>query len=313
MTSPSEAKVHAPATIGNCGPGFDTLSLALHGIGDQVTLRVADEDRIEVRGPGSEEIPTQWTHNVVGPALDALRLAFGTTDPLHVILNKPRPGCSGLGSSASSAGGAALAFARLYPDLTVQPVDLFEAAYQGEQVAGGGNPDDVAAVVQGGLSIVRWRGDGPQPARVQPPGDLHVAIAVPDVRLATTAMREALPDAWPRDAVVANLGNTAALVDACHRGDGRALAECLDDALALPARRAHVPFFDAMRAAGLTAGAHGVCLSGSGPAVAAFCTDPGTADRVAHEMALACDAEGHACEALVARPEMEVMHAAALH
>ena len=95
----------APATIGNFGPGFDISSLALAGIGDRITLQVAEEDAISVSGPGAHEIPEAWGENVVGPTLDRLREQAGIADALHVELVKPRRPGSGLGSSASSAAG----------------------------------------------------------------------------------------------------------------------------------------------------------------------------------------------------------------
>jgi homoserine kinase len=312
MKHVSEATVHAPATIGNCGPGFDALSLALHDAGDVVTLRHSDADTLEVTGPGAGDIPTLWAQNVVGPTLDALRARTGANAPLAVRIEKARPGGSGLGSSASSAGGAALAFHRLYPPEDLTEHDLWEAAYAGERLAGGGNPDDVAAVVLGGLAILRRAGESLAITRVAPPHRLRVGVAVPALALETTKMREVLPESWPRAAVVANLGNTAAIVDACHRGDAAAMGACLDDRLALPARKRFVPFFDKARSAALAAGAHGVCLAGSGPAIAAFCSDDKAASSAAAAMAEAVMEFGIAAEHFVTRPEMEVMHAAAL-
>lgn len=312
MKRPSEATVHAPATIGNCGPGFDALSLALHHAGDIVTLTPSDADSVTVTGAGAEGIPTEWAKNVVGPTLDSLRDRTGANARLAVTIDKARAGGSGLGSSASSAGGAALAFHRLYPREDLTAHDLWAAAYAGERNAGGGNPDDVAAVILGGLAILRRAGDGLAISRVEPPARLRIGVVAPALTLETTKMRSVLPDAWPRAAVIANLGNTAAIVDACHRQDAAGMAACLDDRLALPARKRFVPFYDKARAAALAAGAHGVCLAGSGPSIAAFCTEDAAAERAANAMAEAVMEFGTAAESFVTRPEMEVMHAAAL-
>lgn len=297
--------LQAPATIGNFGPGFDVSSLALQQLGDRIELARADEDVIHVKGPGSVNVPEAWSQNLAGATLDHLREATGVDQAYKLTLHKPRKAGSGLGSSASSAAGAALAFHGLNPDLGLAPEDLIHAAGLAE---GGGRPhyDDVAAVVLGGLALVRPGGQRPEARRVTPPADLHLAIAVPDLEVETSRMRQVLPEAVPLVDAVANLGAVATLVDAFHRGDVATIGACLDDRLAVPYRSEELAFYPEARQAGLDAGGLGVTLCGSGPAMVAACGEAGQAGQVARAMTETIEDHGTPAEAVVARPEEEI-------
>lgn len=303
-------QIRAPASIGNFGPGIDAFSLALRGLGDTITLEEADEDRITVTGPGAGSISTDWHQNVAGITLDALRLVGFTDAHFEVHIEKGQPARSGLGSSASSAGGAALAFHALYPELEMPPRDLVKAAAEGEAAAAGYHFDDVSAVILGGLAIVRIRDGEPILDRVQPPDDLHIALVAPDMRLATRDMRALLPTDVPHRDAVHNVGNAAALIHAFHTGDVRAIGAALDDRLSVPYRKPQLPFWDAALSAGRDAGALGVGLSGSGPAMFAVTDDAGQARLVAEAMAEAVRGTDQPCRTLTAVPEQEEPHIA---
>ncbi len=311
--STDRVAIQASATCGNFGPGFDTFSLALAGLGDRVELRLADEDQIRMSGPGADALPTAWTSNVAGAAIDHLRTITGIDEAYRLTITKGQPGGSGLGSSASSAGGAALAFHSLHPELGLAAQMLVEAAAAGEAVAAGRHYDDVSAVVLGGLALVRVHNGSPNLLRVQPPVDLHLAIVSPDLALPTREMRALLPEAIPIADAVANIGNAAALVAACNAGDIAALGACLHDRISTPYRKAKLPYFEDARAAALQAGAHGVAISGSGPAMIAVCDSAGTAQDASGAMANAVTQHHIPSRALTARPEFqEVHHAVAL-
>lgn len=304
-----KATVQTPATIGNFGPGFDVFALALAGEGDRVELKRAPQDTIEVDGPGSDQIPTQWDRNVAGATVDALRARTGLNHRFHVRLHKRRLGGSGLGSSASSSGGVALAFNAL-EGTRLAPADLIRAGGEGEAVASGRHYDDVAAVVLGGLAVVRTNGESLDVSRVPPPKSLHLAVVAPRLALLTRDMRRVLPDAIPRADAVFNLGNAVRLLDAFHRGDVAAIGSCLEDRIATPARRRFVPFYEHVRLAAVKKGAAGAALSGSGPAMFAVCDSRPTAEAVAREMRRVVESYQLPAEAFAARPESEVMYRA---
>ena len=300
------AVVQAPATVGNFGPGFDAFALALHGLGDRIELRRSDEDALEVEG--HDAVPREWKRNVACVALDAARKAARVKQRFEVRIRKSMPPGSGLGSSASSAGGAVLAFHAFRGVLT--PEQLVLAAGEGEAVAAGRHYDDVAAVIMGGLAIVRNHGQGLHVSRVHPPEGLHLAVVLPQKSFATKEMRRILPAKVSREDAVANLGNAAALVQAFHDSDVEAIGACLGDRIATPARSKRMPWFEDVREAALAAGGLGVALSGSGPAMVCVTSSRRAAGSVASAMQAAVEGHRVEAEAFAAVPEREVMHRA---
>ncbi len=296
--------IHAPSTVGNFGPGFDVLGLALASRGDRVTIEVAPADEIQLKGPGSGTIPTEWDRNCAGLAIDHLRKRFGITDSYRILIDKGvRPG-SGLGSSASSSAGAALAWKALHGEaIPTSPGILIEAAAAGEGRVAGRHMDDVACVVMGGLTAVGEDADGAAVvSRFDPPRDLHLAVALPHVTLETRRMREVLPEVLPRTTAVRNLADLAQLLHAFTTNDIPAVGRAFTDAIALPSRAPLVPAFAAVRGAAIEAGAYGHCLSGSGPASVAITDDADHAEVIAAAMLEAIENEGLEGEAFASEP-----------
>ena len=302
--------IQASATVGNFGPGFDAISLALAQGGDAVRLQSAASDRVYMDGPGAADLPSDWAHNVASVTIDALRKHTGIDRPLGLHITKGQAGGSGLGSSASSAGGAALAFHHAFPEADLQPRDLVAAAAQGEAAAAGLHHDDVAAVILGGLAVVCH--PPLRLARVPPPMNLHLAVVVPDQRVPTQEMRALLPERVPRADAVHNLACLATLIHAFHQGDIATIGACLEDQIAQPHRLPRLSAAGAIRDAALAAGAHGITLSGSGPAMVAVCDGPEQADHVHDAMRDACTDLGLNAHAFSTPPQYEEPHATAL-
>ena len=270
------ATAASTCTMGNFGPGFDVLSLALDRPGDVVTVAAAARDEVRVTG-SAEGVPARFEENCASVAAAHLRDALGLTEPLLVTVEKRVPRGSGLGSSASSSAAGALAMRALHPEAVVTNEMLLEAAAAGERVAAGDHRDDVAAALFGGLALVSPR---PGPVlRLDPPRHLRLAVALPRLVLETRRMRAVLPKDVPRADVVHNLAMVARLVDAVHRGDVPAMGRAMDDRVAVPYRAPLVPRYAEAREAALAAGAYGHCLSGSGPAQFAVCDSDALAER----------------------------------
>lgn len=262
-----QASADAPCTVGNFGPGFDVLSLALARRGDTVSVQTAEKDSLSIRGIGADKVPTEWAKNSACAAIDELRRRTGVSAPLAVMIDKGMPPGSGLGSSASSNAAAVRAFAKCFR-LTLSVRDALMAAGAGEAVATGSvHLDDVAAALFGGLTIVGGEVDAV--VRVRPP-PIHLVVARPDVELPTREMRRLIPDQYPRHDVVKNLSNVARIVAACHHQNGMMLCRAMEDHLSRPYRAPKVPLWDEARKAAMDAGAVGFILSGSGPAMIAL-------------------------------------------
>jgi len=100
--------VRAPATSANLGSGFDVFGAGPHRPADVVTVEKAAETTIEVTGVGAQYIPEDPKKNTVGAVVEA------PDAPARIHIDKGGPPGVGLGSSAASAAGAAVALNRLY-------------------------------------------------------------------------------------------------------------------------------------------------------------------------------------------------------
>lgn len=265
-------RLEVPYSIGNVGPGFDRFGLALARPVECVDLRTSEAASFAVVGdPG---VPRRWEENAFGVAFDALLRRLGQRAPrVRVRLHKGYRGGSGLGSSGASSAAGALAAALLLGASSEDPevaTAIIEAAGEGEAAAvGTGHLDNVLASLYGGFVHLERR----RPLEVRglrPHLEGTVVVAVPSAPLATRTARAALPAWVSREDAVGNLSHAAALLHAFQRGDARSAAAHLEDRLAEPYRAPLVPGFEEARRAGLRAGAWGVALAGSGPALFAL-------------------------------------------
>lgn len=266
----TEVVVSSPATIANFGPGFDCFGLCLEQPRDIISMSRKTGNRVIVRTLGRHKVPTDPERNTASHA--AMRLAelcgCGGVGFSMTIRKGTRPG-SGLGSSAASAVGGAVAMAAL---LCVRDRELMlEAAGMGEEVvAGSRHFDNVAAALYGGFTVVsdqRTR----TVLQIRPP-PFKVVVALPEIQVETRKARDILPDELPLGDAVCNLGWASGMVHAIMRRNVKSIGTYMDDRLALPYRRSLVPAFDEVRESALEAGALGFSIGGSGPAVFAVAT-----------------------------------------
>jgi homoserine kinase len=252
--------IRIPASIGNVGPGFDTLGLAV-----ALYLRVRVRQIVE---DGRGRLVCHFVNgaprgeNRIERAFHALaRRARGASMVVDVRSDIPQR--AGLGSSAA----ATIAGLRLREliDGRRSAEDLVRAACEIE-----GHPDNAAAALFGGLtnSCVTDSGDVIV-ARWNWPRAWRVVVATPDMQLSTSASRRVLPKRIPLEDAVFNFQRVSLLLAAVRDRDPDALSEALRDRSHQPYRQPLVP--QLRRALELQ---HpdllGVCLSGAGPSVAAI-------------------------------------------
>lgn len=292
----SATRAFAPGSIGNVGPGFDVLGLAIEGIGDRVSVELTDgPSRIDVvTGRDAELVPRDPARNCASIAAIAMLRAMGVERNVIVTIEKGLPLAGGLGGSASSAVAGALA-ARLAAESDAEPdaedagpqreaaLQLIAAALEGEAAVAGRHLDNIAAAVLGGLTISRSV-DPIDAVAVRLAAPWWVALVTPDVRIETKAARAMLPREWSRESWVGQMANTAALVHAFATGDGELLARSLDDRYAEPARAPLIPHFHEVKRAALAAGAFGCSISGSGPTLFAVCSGEAVARKCSAAM-----------------------------
>ena len=287
-------RVFAPATASNLGPGFDVLGLALERPGDLVEAEVRDQPGVEIVAvTGADSLSTDPAENVVGIAATAALERLNVSDRgVRLWLHKQMPLGSGLGSSAASSVGGAVAVNALLGG-SLSPEALVACALRGEAAASGtAHADNVAPSALGGIVLIR-ASDPLDLVRLPVPDALRVVLVHPHAEVLTAEARRLVAEKrFTIGQAVANLGDIAALVSALHRGDLELLGRSINDALVEPIRAPLVPGFAGVRAAALDAGALGVSISGSGPSVLAFADSERAAETVATAMADAFAAAG---------------------
>jgi homoserine kinase len=251
--------VRVPASIGNVGPGFDTLGLAL-----ALYLRVIVRRRID-DGAGRLVAHFETERPVAqnGIARAFAYWPFRTRRPpsFEVDVTSDIPERAGLGSSAA----AAVAGLRLRElcDGRRSIDEMFTAGAALE-----GHPDNVGAVLHGGLTSSRVDADGEVTVARWPwPSAWTLVIATPDVQLPTTESRRVLPARVPMKDAVFNLQHVALLLHAVQTKNAAEMKSAMEDRLHQPYREPLVPVLAPALALDHP-DAIGACLSGAGPSVA---------------------------------------------
>ncbi len=278
--------VRAPATTANLGPGFDCLGLALDLWNEARFALEGEGVAVTVAGEGAGCLPADES-NLVARAALRVYAEIGEPPPrgLRIECSVRVPLSSGLGSSSSAIvagllGGNELLGRPLGRD------QLLELAAGLE-----GHPDNVAAALFGGLTIVVQKSERLLTKKILVP-EVHVALAVPELPFSTDAARAGLPtEVTMRDAVF-NMGRIPLVVEALRTGDFELLGEVMDDRLHQANRLRLIPGGRTAWEAAQRSGAAAVAISGSGPSLIAFVSLAAEAGVVARAMAEAFAAEG---------------------
>lgn len=256
-----------PATSANLGPGFDFLGLALE-LYNTVSFTPADKWCVTAEGYGAEMLAGR-DDLLVCQALSRVFARMGEKLSGGVVhLENRIPEAGGLGTSAAAIVGG-LAAANHYLGEPLTKDDLLTLAAELE-----GHPDNVAPAIFGGLvGVVKEKGTA-KPTytylKMPFPSELQVVITVPQLKVSTVKARKLLPKQVPLAEATFNLARTGLLVGACFSGRLDLLRRAMEDALHQNRRAVLIPGFHQVIADAYQAGAFGVALSGSGPAIIAF-------------------------------------------
>ncbi len=275
-------RIRVPATTANLGPGFDGMGLAL-GLYNEIEAEPASALEVTIEGEGADLLPRDATNRVVRAAAALFERMGSALPPMRLRCHNRIPMMSGLGSSAAAVVGG-LALAQAWMGRRDPPEALLEIATMLE-----GHPDNVAPALLGGLVLVARDEDGLIAARVPIP-PMRVALALPGVTVSTEMARRLLPSYLALDDVVYQISHVALLVHAFREGDWGLLGRAMRDRLHEPYRAQLIPGYERAVAAARAAGAAAVCISGSGPALAAFA--PEGHEAIATAMAAAFEEAG---------------------
>lgn len=281
----SKGTAFAPGSIGNVGPGFDVLGLAVAGIGDRVTVELTRGASrvVAVTGRDAELVPLDAARNCAAIAANAYLQPFGFR--AVVTIEKGLALAGGMGGSAASSVAGAYA-AGLALGQAPHARDVLAAALAGESAVAGRHLDNIAPSTVGGLALSRSI-DPIDVIKLPVGAQWWIALVTPRVRIQTKDARALLPDETDRATWIQQMANTTALAHAFAVADGELLRRALDDRYAEPRRAALIPRFHEVKRAALDAGAYGCSISGSGPTLFAVCENESAAQECAAAMAAA--------------------------
>lgn len=262
--------VEVPGSSANLGAGFDCLGVAL-AITNRIEVEVRGWSRgqieLSIEGEGRSELTEDRDNRFVRGLEAAMGAARGELPEgvgWRIDMRNEIPVARGLGSSAAATVAGVVAANALLGG----PLDTATQL----RIAAGieGHPDNAAAALLGGFVVSAATGDGVEAVRMDVPRDLRAVLFIPERRLSTEAMRDALPSTVPYGDAVANLGAVALGVAGLVNARTDMLGRLMVDRLHEPYRAIVYPEFPKMVAAAREAGAIGACLSGAGSTILAF-------------------------------------------
>ena len=274
--------VHAPGTVANLVCGFDILGLCLNEPADTMDVKLLGEKKVIIRSADNYPLPEDPAQNTAGAPLLEMLKDLDENIGFEVLIHKNiKPG-SGVGSSAASAAGAAVAANYLLGNRFTKP-QLIQYAMFGEKVASGvKHADNVAPCIYGGITLIR----AISPLDIVPLSapDLFVTLVHPQIEVRTADARAVLRQQVELKRAIRQWGNIAGLVAGILQNDADLIGRSLNDNIIEPVRSVLIPGFSELKKKCIGAGALGGGISGSGPSIFMLSKDKATAHKVEAEM-----------------------------
>jgi homoserine kinase len=255
----SRILVQIPASTSNCGPGFDTLSIAL-SLYNFVEITLREDALIEQKG-----IHNAGTVNMVEEAAYGFaQVAAKEVSGFDFEIWGEVPLARGLGSSSTVRAGIVAGLNALYG----APLDIEAMIRLTTKLDNA--PDNACAAFAGGFCIARTEPKTfayREHVRFDLPDSLVFLAVSPDYEVLTENSRRVLPDSIPFNDVVRSANSLAYLVGVLVSGKFDRLAGAVNDYIHQPYRELLNPFGNESIQAGIGAGAYTGWLSGSGSTV----------------------------------------------
>ena len=264
-------KIFSPASIGNIGSGFDILGLCLENLGDEIELIKSDSNEVNIIKITGDNglLPKDPKLNSVSISIMSFLKENNIKIGLNIILNKKMPINSGLGSSAASAVGGLYGISCLL-NKKINKRDLLKHAMYSEKITSGSSfPDNVSAVMLGGIVLARSK----RPLDVinlSYPIDLYIILIYQDIHLETKLSRSVLPNKISLGIATKQWGNISGLVLGLEKKDYKLIFRSVQDFIAEPIRSKFIPNFNSIKNILKSCPDNGFGISGSGPTICAF-------------------------------------------
>lgn len=274
--------VHSPASVANLVCGFDILGMALEEPFDWLSLEFCKDPGITIQHRDAFQLPEDPDQNVAGVVLKAmLKEADMQKGCLLTMEKRIMPG-SGIGSSAASAAGIAVAANYLLGEI-FSAKQLAAFAMLGEKLACGvAHADNIAPCILGGVSLIRSR-DPLDIVKLSFP-DLYVTIVHPQIEVRTSDARNILKQQVSLKDAIHQWGNIAGLVSGLLQKDYGLISRSLEDVIIEPIRSMLIPGFDEVKRKSKEVNALGGGIAGSGPSLFMLSSDQQTANKIEEVM-----------------------------
>jgi len=245
-------------------------------------VMLLDRPEVIIHNRDIFNLPTEAEKNVAGVVLLSVMERMNNTIGFEVTVEKHiKPG-SGIGSSAASAAGAAIAANYLLGNIFSSD-EVVQFAMNGEKLASGvKHADNIAPCILGGISLIR--SIHPLDIVSIPAPDLFVTVVHPQIEVRTSDARQILKQQVLLKDAIKQWGNIAGLVTGFMKNDYDLIGRSLEDVIIEPVRSILIPGFDELKVKCKEAGALGGGISGSGPSVFMLSKDESTAKAVGHVM-----------------------------
>jgi homoserine kinase len=203
--------IQAPASTSNCGPGFDTLSIALSLYNFVRLIERSDEEIHPV------ESPVEGTQAMVEEAALSFAAAAGVkATGFDYEIWGDVPVARGLGSSSTIRAAMIAGLNKLHGE----PLDMEAMIRLTTKLDNA--PDNACAVFAGGFCIARTEPSTfayREHVRFSLPDSLTFVAVSPDYQVLTENSRRVLPDSIPFNDVVRSANSLAFLVGVLVSGD----------------------------------------------------------------------------------------------
>lgn len=219
-------KVRVPATTANCGPGFDTLGLALNMYNTFIFEEI--DNGLEILGA-----PDKYNNkdNLIYRSMIKTFDKIGYRNRgIRIIVEADIPVSRGLGSSAACIVAGIIGASKI-ANQDLKKEDILEIATEIE-----GHPDNVAPAIFGGLVISLVDGPNILYNKLDIINDFKFIALIPEFSLSTEQARNVLPETIDYRDAVDNVGRVSMLLSALVNGRSDLLKYSLKDNLHQPYR-----------------------------------------------------------------------------
>jgi homoserine kinase len=274
----TQCRIHSPATVANLVCGFDVLGMCLDEPYDIMDVKLLNERKVRIISKDGYPLPLDPAQNTAGAPLLALLDELNMDLGFEVSIQKQiKPG-SGIGSSAASAAGSAVAANYLLGNIFSNE-DLVRFAMMGEKVASGvKHADNVSPCIYGGVTLIR--SIFPLDIVSIPVPSLQVTVVHPQIEVRTSDARQILRKEVLLKDAIRQWGNIGGLVAGFLKNDYELIGRSLEDVIIEPVRSILIPGFDEVKQKCKEAGALGGGISGSGPSIFMLSRDEVVANKI---------------------------------